>query len=216
MRSHSNGPHVVAVLCLLLATRLAQAQGTLQWTVTFDGPPLIPPEDEIAISYYSEKGMAFTPIATGQFGRSGGAPLNPAFARNGTAYLVGAFTYSLAASSLSGARFAVVSVELAEFSTLYQTPLTVQFVGYKPDGSTVTTAFVTDGIIDGAGPANDFQTFYFDSRFGDVTRVEVPTYGWSLDNMVFSNAVPEPGTGTLLGLGAALLAVRLLRRKTSW
>jgi hypothetical protein len=30
------------------------------------------------------------------------------------------------------------------------------------------------------------QTFYFDSRFADLVRVEIPTYGWSLDDMVFS------------------------------
>ena len=189
-----------------------RGQGTFTW-ITFDGPPLLPPTDEFAISYYSEKGMVFTPIGAGQFGRSGGAPLNTGFPRNGTAYLVGAFTYSLAAASLSGARFGVVSVDLAEFSTLYQTPLTVQFVGYRPDGSSVATAFVTDGIIDGAGPINDFETFYFDSRFADVTRVEVPTYGWSLDNMVFSNVVPEPGTTTLLAIGAVLMALVSSKRK---
>lgn len=105
-------------------------------------------------------------------------------------------------------------MDLAEFSTLYQTPLTVQFVGYKPDGSTVTTEFVTDGIIDGAGPLNDFETFYFDTRFANVLRVEVPTYGWSLDNMVFSNVVPEPSTrGALMVLGALLAGVRFSKRK---
>jgi len=201
----------VTVVLILGLWKQAYAQGTLQWTVTFDGPPPISPADEFAITHYSEAGMLFTPIGPGQFGRSGGAPLNPGFPRNGTAYLFGMFTYSLAVGSSSGARFALVSVDLAEFSTLYQTPLTVRFVGYKSDGSTVTTEFITDGIIDGAGPASDFQTFFFDSRFGDVTRVEVPTYGWSLDNMVFGR-VPEPTTGVVATLGAAILGLRFFRR----
>jgi len=111
---------------------------------------------------------------------------------------------SLAVSAWSGQRFGLVSVDLAEFSLLYQSPLTVPFVGFRPDGSTVTMEFVTDGVIDGSGPLADFQTFYFDSRFADLVRVEVPTYGWSLDNMVFSQ-VPEPATGALLFVGGLLL-----------
>jgi hypothetical protein len=50
----------------------------------------------------------------------------------------------------------------------------------------VRTKFITEGIIDGTGPLADFQTFCFDSRFADLVRVEIPTYGWSLDDMVFS------------------------------
>lgn len=202
----------VAVSMFVLAT-LGQAQGTIQWTVTFDAGPSIASNDILGITYYYEQGMEFTPIGDGQFTRSGGHPDLAAFPRNGTAYLVAGFGDSLSAASAFGTRFGLVSVDLAEFSTLYQTPLTVQFVGYKFDGSTVMTELITDGIIDGAGPINDFQTFYFDSRFADVTRVEVPTYGWSLDNMVFSNVIPEPGTSALLVLGAALLGLRLFRRR---
>jgi len=201
----------VALCLLLLSFCQSHAQGTFQWTVTFDGIPYIAPGDEVAISYYSEQGMVFTPIGAGQFGRSGGQPALTGFPRNGTAYLFASFGYSLAASSLSGGRFGLVSADLAEFSTLYQTPLTVQFVGYKSDGSTVTTEFITDGIIDGAGPLNDFETFYFDSRFADVVRVEVPTYRWSLDNMVFST-IPEPSVCHLMALAAAFAALRSWKR----
>lgn len=190
---------VVALLTLCFSERI-QAQGTLK-TVAFDGPPLIAPSDEFAISYYSENGMVFTPIGPGQFGRSGGQPALTAFPRNGTAYLFASFTYSLAVTASSGKPFGLVSVQLAEFSTLYQTPLMVQFVGYRPDGTTVTNEFVTDGIIDGAGPQDDFETFYFDSQFAALTRVEVPTYRWSLDNLRVSLNVPEPGTAPLALLG---------------
>jgi hypothetical protein len=200
------------LVALLASASQSHAQGTLQWTVTFDGGPYLLPSNEVAINYYSEQGMVFTPVGTGQFGRSGGAPVNTAFPRNGTAYLFGSFTYSLAGSSLDGAPFALVSVDLAEFSTLYQTPLTVQFIGYRADGSTVATEFVTDGIIDGAGPLADFQTFYFDSQFVNLARVEVPTYGWSLDNMVFSDAVPEPSSFALLLVSGALVCTLRRRR----
>ena len=98
----------------------------------------------------------------------------------------------------------MVSVDLAEFSILDNSPRTVPFVGYRPDGSTVITEFKTDGIIDSSGPLADFQTFYFDSRFADLVRLEVPTGTWALDNMVFSQ-VPEPAVGALLVLGGLLL-----------
>jgi hypothetical protein len=188
------------------------AQGTLQWTVTFDGNPPIAPSDEFAINYYAEQGMLFTPIGTGQFGRSGGAPVNTGFPRNGSAYLFASFTYSLAVTASGSRPFGLVSVDLAEFSTLYQEPLSVQFVGYKSDGSSVMTEFITDGIIDGAGPLNDFETFYFDARFADVVRVEAPTYRWSLDNLVFAQ-VPEPGTQALLLLSGILAGLRFYKRK---
>lgn len=206
----------VAAMLGILLTSAAQShgQGTIQWTVTFDGPPYIRPNDVFAITNYSEQGMVFTPIEVGQrFGRSGGAPVNEGFPRNGTAYLIGAFTYSLAVKSSSGTPFGLVSVDLAEFSTLYAFPAMVQFVGYRPDGSTITTNLVTDGVIDGAGPLNDFETFYFDSRFVNLVRVEVPTYGWSLDNMVFSDAIPEPGIGSLLVVGAGVLGLWFFKRK---
>ena len=90
-------------------------------------------------------------------------------------------------------RFGLFSVDLAEFSTLYQFPATVQFIGYRPDGSTVTTNFVTDGIIDGTDPLADFQTFYFDECFADLVRFEVPTYRYALDNLVVY-PVSEPSS----------------------
>ncbi len=204
----------VVLLSLYLLPSSAHPQGTFQWSVTFDGNPPIEPSDSIALTYYTELGMRFTPIGLNErFGRSGGAEVNEGFPRNGSAYIYAAFGGTLAVSSVNGGRFGLVSVDLAEFSTLYQVPLTVRFVGFKPDGSTVLTDFVTDGIIDGAGPVSDFETFYFDSRFWDVLRVEVPTYRWSLDNMVFSNVVPEPRMGALLGLGGAALLAVLVHRK---
>jgi hypothetical protein len=120
--------------------------------------------------------------------------------------------YSLAVTSERGP-FGLVSVDLAEFSTLYPTPLTVPFIGYRADGSMVSTEFVTDGIIDGAGPLADFQTFYFDSQFVNLVRVEVPTYGWSLDNMVFSDAVPEPSACALLLTGGVMVYALRRRRR---
>ena len=106
--------------------------------------------------------------------------------------------------------FDLLAVDLAEYSTVVPDPATVPFVGYRSDGSTVTTSFTTDGIIDGTGPLADFQTFYFGPEWSGLTRVEIPTYGWSLDNLV---VVPEPGTGVLLIGGAVAFGLWRIRRR---
>jgi hypothetical protein len=102
---------------------------------------------------------------------------------------------------------------LSEFSTLYNVPKTVQFVGYRFDGMIVTADFTTDGVIDGSGPVADFQTFYFDQRFSDLLRFEVPSYGYALDNLVFYDVVPEPRVWSLLAVAGAMLGLRFIRRK---
>jgi hypothetical protein len=113
-------------------------------------------------------------------------------------------------SFTNGRLFDMVSVDLAEFS-IAVTDTTVRFVGYRFDGTIVTTDFTTDGIIDGTGPVADFETFHFDSRFTDLTRVEIPSRGWSLDNLV---VVPEPSAVALFFVGSMFLcAVRLWRRR---
>jgi MprA protease rhombosortase-interaction domain-containing protein len=118
---------------------------------------------------------------------------------------------SLKFISTDASLFGLVSVDLAEYSTAFQSPATVHFVGYRPDGSTVTTDLTTDGIIDGTGPLQDFQTFNFQG-FTGLCRVEIPTYGWSLDNLEVSYGIPEPASAALLLIGG-LLVYALRRRR---
>jgi hypothetical protein len=189
----------VAFLTAVISLTYGYAQGTFNRVITFDGPPIVPPGSGVAITYYYEDSMTFRPINSGeQFSRAGGG--RTGFPENGSAYILQAFTYSLAGSRGGVSRFGLYSVDLSEFSTLYNYPWTVQFIGYRSDSTTVTTQFTTDGIIDGTGPAADFETFYFDSRFADLVRFEAPSYGYALDNF---DVVPEPTTSTLLLLGGA-------------
>jgi len=199
IQSLKKGAGFLFALIVCLASIQSQAQSTVR--INFDGPPEAPPGSSVSLQNYYELGMSFTPIVTqGTFSRVGpGYPSDP---QNSTAYLRAALTQTLKSAFTNGWLFSLVSVELAEYSTLFQTPLTVRFVGYRFDGSTVTTDLTTDGIIDGTGPLPDFETFNFGSEWSGLSRVEIPTALWSLDNLVVS--VPEPGTWALLIMGGGL------------
>jgi len=199
-----------ALACLPL---LSPGQGNFQpITITFDGPPPQPPGSTYNMQSYSEAGVWFAPISgTRGFGRRGSSP-PPGWPDNGTAYVLAGAGDSLRFGLDDGSDFRLLSVDLAEWSTAYPEAVTVPFVGYRRDGSTVSTSLTTDGIMDGTGPLADFETLYFPPEFVGVYQVRIPAYGWSLDNLRFF--VPEPGTSTLLMLGATVLAVRYLRRKS--
>ena len=128
-------------------------------------------------------------------------------------------------SNLAAEPFSITSIDLAEFTTTLPEAATINFYGYHSDGSVVSTSFTTDGIADGAGGALDFQTFLFGAGWSDLTRVEVPGatapgQGWMMDNLVvsgspnssFISAVPEPGMGALLTLGAIAFQLRRMKR----
>jgi hypothetical protein len=64
-------------------------------------------------------------------------------------------------------------------------PPPFRFVGYRPDGTTVTHGSNhRRDLYDGLGPIDDFQTFQFGPEFTGLERVEIPNYGWSLDNLI--------------------------------
>ncbi len=197
-----------SVACFVIALR---GQGTLR-TITFDGPPTIPPGANIGETYYYEDSMSFTPIKPGdQFTRAGGGIA--VFPEDGSPYLLqGAFD-SLSGSRGGISRFGLHSVDLSEFSILYDFPRTAQFVGYRLDGTIVTAEFTTDGVIDGTGPGPDFQTFHFDTRFSDLVRFEVPTHTYALDNLVFFDVVPEPSVCSLLLVAGGVVGHSHIVRK---
>jgi hypothetical protein len=197
---------VSVIVLFSVGTVRSRGQGTLQFN--FDGPPEASPGSSISLKNYYQSGMSFTPIAAqGSFSRVGiGYPANP---QNGTAYLRAALTQSLMFGFTNSSAFSLLSVDLAEYSTGLAAPVTVRFVGYRPDGSMVTENLTTDGVIDGTGPLADFQTFQFGPQWSGPARVEIPTYLWSLDNLYVS--VPEPSTCVLL-LGGSLLFLALRRR----
>jgi hypothetical protein len=198
----------MGVCALLLSLRATTAQGT--FTVTFNGPPVQPPGTQSEVGSYDESGVWFLPIPGSLFSfvRNGGGIVG--YPENRTAYLQAGFGSTLMFGMEDGSSFDPVSVDLAEYSVVVRAPVTVHFVGYHRDGSVVTDDITTAGIFNGVAPV--FQTFTFGPGFSDLVRVEIPTIAWSLDNLTLRPSVPEPGTGALLAVAAALLGVRLFGR----
>lgn len=200
--------------CALIIACCCRTGFSQTLSITFDGAPLQPPGTSYFVEQYFESGMWFRPLGVvgpgNGFGRTGGGI--SFLPENGTAYLQALLGDSLTFSFLNGSVFNLVSVNLAEYSLGVPDAITVPFVGYRSDGSIVSTSFTTDGIIDGTGPLADFQTFHFGPEFSGLTRVEIPASGWSLDNLVV--AVPEPGPWALsLVACLALLAAWLRKRR---
>ena len=194
---------------VVAGTLECRGQGSLQpIQITFDAVPRAPGQS-IFTQQYSESGVLFRPLGVPSPGngfshrRGGGTALPPP--DNGTAYLAAAMGDSLQFSFINGSLFNLEFVDLAEYSTVVPDIVTVPFIGYRPDGSTVSTSHTTDGIIDGIGPLADFQTFSF-KGFTGLTRIEIPTYGWSIDNVRVS--VPEPATWSLILVGGLMLLAR--------
>src|ERR1051325_9008492 len=178
-------------------------QGTMQ--VTFEGPPFLAPGTGVVETNYYEAGMSFRPVP-GSFGFSRwGPPTDPRDPNNGTSFIRGALGDSLTFAFTNASSFNAVSIDLAGYSSVVP-DATIQFIGYRADGSIVTTRVDRHGIT--------FETYFFGREFSDLTRVEIPTASapWSLDNLVVS--IPEPSalTSLLIGLGCAA-AVRKSSKK---
>ena len=166
--------------------------------VTFQ--PSFHPGTADITSQWVEKGLRFfTP---------NGITINdvsdPLFPFNGTPYAQLLSNQApLSITSVNSSPFSVSAIDLAEYSTVFATPTTISFTGTLVGGGTVSTTFVTDGIIDGNGPLQDFQTFTFPASFSNLTQVTTNAAPFSFDNLQ-ATIVPEPSTVGLFLLGTSV------------
>jgi hypothetical protein len=80
--------------------------------------------------------------------------------------------------------FTPVSIDIAEYSTLFSFSKPFFFYGTKSDGSIVAGAFVIDGIIDGPGGKPDFETFHFPKSFSKIIKLSWCTQSFAIDNLI--------------------------------
>lgn len=104
-------------------------------------------------------------------------------ATNGGSYLaVGTAGAPITLTHADGLPFEIISLDLAEYSTV-AIPSFVDFEGVKSDGSRVNLRFVPDGIIDGDGATNDFQTLSFPTGWSDIISLQILNGKVALDNI---------------------------------
>lgn len=194
-------------------------------TITFDPPSLI--GGSKLLSNYTEGAMQFS----GRFGHSdsasGPTPQGDVSATNGSAYLSLGFSGQVRFERYDGGLFDLLSVDLAEYSTVAIHPPTIVFIGYFADFSKTTTIFTTDNIIQTFDDTprdfvTDFETLIFDSSFRDLLYVELirgnrftdPLFSssFAMDNIkVEYSTIPLPGALVMLLSGLfSLFGIRFL------
>ena len=134
---------------------------------------------------------------------------------NGTPYMSATVTQvPLSITAVNNVLFMLVSVDLAEYSTVYSMPRMLTFTGHRSDGTVVSQVFTTDGIIDGTGPLADFETFTFNSEFYNLQSVTIDQPRYCMDNLVLSvSAIPEPSTAACLLIAVVFVLMDMSRRR---
>jgi hypothetical protein len=123
-------------------------------------------------------------------------------------------------SAVSGATFSLAAADFSEFFVDGGEAQTVAVTGNFFGGGSIFQLITLDGVADGAGAANDFQTELFGAAWTNLVNVTFDATGtgnewWALDNVVVDEiaAVPEPSTWLMLGSGLALVYARRRARR---
>ncbi len=116
---------------------------------------------------------------------------NDHYPENRTPYMRDSFDTTIVLSNLNADPFSIVSMSVAEFSDYRaRFPTVINFTGTRTDGEEVFQSFTLDGVFDGAGPLDDFETITFRGDFSNLTSVRIRsgdlegfTDGFSMDNV---------------------------------
>jgi hypothetical protein len=190
------GAAISAAMLLTTSTALFS-----QGTVTFDARPYF------SGTNYVELGMQFRTVIPPGSTRYDNMVIVPPGVGNvpqDSTPFIGWFRqynpYNYVCLSLTdGSLFGLTSVWLADPIFPSPSPVSISFVGFLADGSTVINTFTTR-TVGGGG----FDEYTFGPAFNSgLTRVDILAPRWAMDNLVW---VPEPGTWALLAVGVGMLS----------
>jgi len=80
-------------------------------------------------------------------------------------------------------------LDLAEWGESQDQAKMVELTGFLAGGGSITKLISFDGITDGSGPLEDFQTVTFDQQWNNLSSVEVK----GIDAPVSDDPSEEPG-----------------------
>jgi subtilisin family serine protease len=116
----------------------------------------------------------------------------PGYPNNGSYYARKLAKETLTIEHNEGLPFTLHAIDASEYSTLFAQPTALTFVGHKMDGSKVTQLFTSDGVIDGIGSLEDFETFTLNNSFNNLKKVVIGVAtGMMFDNIAVQVEEPE-------------------------
>lgn len=215
---------VLAVGAIVLAGTVATAQAA---TITFEDQGFVPQPPfftEVRTGDLTSGGFFFDMAGANPFDANTIYQLanNSANINNGTTYLVTEGAPSqVTISQVGGAPFALTALDYAKWQGPTIAAATITVTGHRADNTTVITTLSPVGDFSAGGSGTDFQTATFGAQWTNLLNVVLLGTGattgtlnyFAIDNVAVNTAaVPEPGTLTLLALGAASVIRRRTRR----
>lgn len=162
---------------------------------------------------YSENGMTLTPMESSSTPiirqgtscgyASSGSARSPCTNDGSPHFLTATANETYEATWNDGEAFDLISVELTHYSwspNTYTRPRSFTFVGHLMSGGSVSQTFTIDTIntSDPYDDIDDFETFFFNSDFVNLSSFGINSGGYALDNLNFQAAVPEPASLSLI------------------
>ena len=151
----------------------------------FDNPPVSFQQAYSDGASYIEDGYAISTVsAPGHFGsviRFNPYAQSTLVSNNGTVHMGITLFANPWLQKVDGGTFALISLDVAEYSQSVTWPRSFDLTGHRANGSTLTASLPLDRVFDGAGGVDDFQ--HYTLNWTNLVRVDFTSPGVTFDNL---------------------------------